>query len=646
MFAASIYLLTLNVTTFCGPWLAARWTLRARGWQWGLFGLAVVYWFGVLASGGILTGLLFGQFSSGKFAVVAVGLSALLGLTAFAGRDDVLSRSERRQSGPAAWELYPLVALAALTMLWNLFALDVLPVRIWETLNYRGVTVGMWMQGAPLRGFETSSFAAYTYPANSELLQLWWCIHTHCERWIEMPQWLVGLALADFVGLLAKEAGVPPRGRWWAAALVLLIPVVAIQAATEQDDLTTAAGFVGGLIFLRRWLYDEGGASRNAFAAGVCIGFALGSKVVMIPFLVPVVLWVIWKWRRTWRTLPAFLAPIALLGFYFYADNLIRFGNPLYPFPVRLFGITLFAADPARPMPEFLPGGGNLLAHLAPVPAEWFEAHADVPAFSEASGFGAIWPALILPALVVVVIERLAHAISPPPPTPLPRRGEGSGFWPLALVVAAGEVLMWSNTLWTPFDLRYSMHLPALGAVPAALCLCRCRGVWRGTAGLVAIVLGAWTAGNTIANNWNSPISRIMELRRLPYEQRTYAKLDTMPEAKLFATLEANGQWPASKSVALLTPLSALRSAAFGNNFERRVWNPDPLKLNPGRWAREVEARQIDTVLVINNADTKFGSSAEAQADLANPQRWTQVFNQPAPGIQMLAYRRVQGKEK
>ena len=552
-----------------------------------------------------------------------------------------------------AWELYPLAGLAAFILLWDLYALDVLPTRIWETLHYRAVTVGLWMQGAPLRGFEASSWASFSYPANAELLQLWWCIHTHSDRWIELPQWLSALALADIVGLLAKDAGAPTPACIWAAALSLLIAVIGIQAATEQDDLVTGAAFAAGLVLTRRWLvkHDDSFPMSKfdvAMTAGAAMGLALGAKVTLIPLLVPVLLWMfiaLWKGQRCWKETAAFAVPFVAIGFYFYADNYFRLGNPLYPFPVRLFGFELFQSDPARHVPEMVPGTVNLANHLRQAPLEWFDAHADVPAYSEATGFGPLWSALILPALgFQAFLQRRTWRA-------LPNGNEQSGatvrsLWCLGLVVGAGQILLWSTTSWTRYDLRYMLHMPALATVAAAVCWWKCPWPWRALPSGMAIVLGALTCANVAGNNWNTPILKIAALHSLPFEERTYARLNTMPEALLFATLDAGDVYPEAGSVALLSESAGLKSPAFGVNFQRTVWLPDAPRMTPegasGRWKREADARKIDAVLLIDCSQPFDACGyAEARCDLADPARWKKVYSKEIDGRRLTAYRKI-----
>jgi hypothetical protein len=636
-----LFLLLFSLLSLTGPVFLMRQTLQRRRWSWGSFSLTVIYWHGLLCVSGILTGLIFGRFSSLSFGAMAAGLGILI--AAFLYRRPRFEDEAKApaQKFPHGWELTPLVLLAVVVAAWNLFALDVLPVRVWESLSYRVVTVGMWMQGAPLRGFEASSWASFSYPANTELLELWWCIHPHTDRWIEMPQWLSALALADTVGLLALDAGLSSRARWWAAALTLLIPIVGIQAATEQNDLVTCSAFAAGLVFLRRMLSNERPAANifTAIAAGMGLGVALGSKVTIIPLIVPVALWVLFSLRRlSWKPVVALKISILLTGTFFYLDNLFRLGNPLYPFPVRLFGMTIFEEDRARGVPEIVPGLTNLLNHLKMAPAEWFEAHTDDPAYCESSGFGGVWIAITLSALLVMASAQ----------PPWRSSGRARTLWCLAAAVAAGQVLLWSNTIWTQYDLRYELHVPALALVAAAACWQRCPRPWRALPSLAAIALSLFTAMNVVGNNWNSPLSRIFALRKVPFNERTYARMATMPEAKLFAAADANGTFAESRSLALISNPLSLKSAAFGPEFERKVWLPDAKQMDgsaaAGRWRREVDARDIDTVLIIDH-QLPWQSSGfqEARADLENPSRWTRVYDEQLTDSRLLAYRRNKG---
>ena len=631
-------LFLFSVLSLIGPVLAARRTLNSTGrWQWGLLGLIITYWHGLLCLSGILTGFCFGHFSSFSFGIVASSLSIAIAALIWKGQSQKARHSHAWQ-WPQGRSLWALVILAGAVMFWNLYALEILPVRVWESLHYHVVAIGMWMQGEPLRGFESSSIASYSYPANAELLQLWWCIHPHSDRWIELPQWLSALALADSMGLLAADAGLNSSASWWAAAATLLVPVIGVQAATEQNDLVTGVAFGTGLVFLRRLLDPEArdlSPTATALAAGTGMGLALGSKPVIIPMLVPVMLWIAVSFRRlSWKSAAALGFPL-LVGTYFYFDNLFRLGNPLYPYAVRLFGFTFFAADARRELPDNVPQMSNLLRHIAKAPLEWFETHTTDSAYCESSGFGGIWIALSVPAMVALA------CVCPP----WKAQGRQRSFWALGIAAGMGLMMLWCNTPWTPYDLRYAIHIPALGTVAAAACWQQCAPRWRLLPSLAAILLGGYAAMNIIANNWNSPILRVLAMREQPFEARTYACFGSTPESKMFATVDPFDKFPDSHSVAIISPHRALNSAAFGPNFQRRAWMPDPIlmegAMGEGRWKREIEARAVDAVLVVDSRiPWNYPGYSEARLDLENPQRWTKVYEEQLSDRRLLAYRK------
>jgi hypothetical protein len=148
--------------------------------------------------------------------------------------------------------------------------------------------------------------------------------------------------LAAFVLLMAGVVrtlwGV--RAAALAAAGIALYPELVGEAITGYIDAAGTAFEVGGALLLILWAVR--GERGNAAAGSLLLGFAAAIKYTTLPTLLMagVLVAVLSLRRRTWR-FPLTLAGIVLVACgYWYGKNLVRFGNPLYPFAFGHPGIT------------------------------------------------------------------------------------------------------------------------------------------------------------------------------------------------------------------------------------------------------------------------------------------------------------------
>jgi hypothetical protein len=129
-----------------------------------------------------------------------------------------------------------------------------------------------------------------------------------------------------------------------AAALAVigisLYPELVANATTGYIDAAATAFETGGALLLVLWAVR--GDSGDAAAGALLLGFAAAVKYTTLPTLLlgAVLVAVLSFKQRTWR-LPLTLAAITLVACgYWYGKNLVRFGNPLYPFAFGHPGIT------------------------------------------------------------------------------------------------------------------------------------------------------------------------------------------------------------------------------------------------------------------------------------------------------------------
>jgi hypothetical protein len=112
------------------------------------------------------------------------------------------------------------------------------------------------------------------------------------------------------------------------------------NATTGYIDAAATAFEVGGALLLVLWAVR--GARGYAGAGALLLGFAAAVKYTTLPtLLLGAMLVALLSFRqRTWR-LPLTLAAITAVACgYWYGKNLVRFGNPIYPFAFGHPGLT------------------------------------------------------------------------------------------------------------------------------------------------------------------------------------------------------------------------------------------------------------------------------------------------------------------
>jgi len=122
------------------------------------------------------------------------------------------------------------------------------------------------------------------------------------------------------------------RAAAFAVCGIALYPDLMNYAVTLYIDPAATAFEVGAVLLFVSWAVR--GSPGDAAAGALLLGFAGAVKYTTLPtvVLVAILVAVVSVRARSWR-LPLALAGISLAGCaYWYGKNLVRFGNPLYPF--------------------------------------------------------------------------------------------------------------------------------------------------------------------------------------------------------------------------------------------------------------------------------------------------------------------------
>ena len=246
-----------------------------------------------------------------------------------------------------SWELAVIAILLLFASAWILTALAVYPPRGIDDVTYHLPPIYQAIQDHRLTVLPIELRGHFGYPLNAEMLFLLVPLFAGSIQWIAAPQaafWIAGMIA---VYALGRRSSLAPRGAALAAALFGAMPVCLLQATTNYVDLISAGWLLSAIIAL--WHYEATG-SRVALAfSGAGVGLLAGTKVstlTLCAVIAVAAMWIIGRVvRRARERIDAavlFAAPMLISGAYWYVRDWIVLNNPFYPYPIRVFGRTIF----------------------------------------------------------------------------------------------------------------------------------------------------------------------------------------------------------------------------------------------------------------------------------------------------------------
>jgi len=222
-----------------------------------------------------------------------------------------------------------------------------------DDISYHLSTVATWIRHGDLRmiRFSMGDSSTSFYPILGEMSS--WVLFAPfrdsdvAARWTQIPfaffSFLAVAAIARRLGLSRRDAALAAVCY---AGIHHVFPVLAFSAGNDHSTaFFTLAAIDGALALARRPRAGE------AVVTGTALGLLLATKYLGVLFA-PVVLAVLLlavlaeKERPRARVLAGLfvlvLAVMAVTGGYTYLRNAVTTGNPIFPQPVRLFGMEIF----------------------------------------------------------------------------------------------------------------------------------------------------------------------------------------------------------------------------------------------------------------------------------------------------------------
>jgi len=276
-----------------------------------------------------------------------------------------------------------------------------------DDVSYHLSTVATWIRHGDLRmiRFSMGDSSTSFYPILGEMSS--WVLFAPfrdsdvAARWTQIPfaffSFLAVAAIARRLGLTRRDAALAAVCY---AGIHHVFPVLAFSAGNDHSaSFFTLAAIDGALALARR---PRPGA---AVVTGTALGLLLATKYLGVLFA-PVVFAVLIlamlaeKERAPARSLAGLallvVAVMAVTGGYTYLRNAVTTGNPIYPQPVRLFGLEIF------------PGTGGVGVGERDTSPEY---QIDVGSFltRRTRLFGSYFPFTLLPAALLAPLLALAR---------------------------------------------------------------------------------------------------------------------------------------------------------------------------------------------------------------------------------------------
>lgn len=328
----------------------------------GLPGYARAAAFGVLAAAALLVATLGPALVGllGRASGPIVALALLVATRRFVRTGEPAPGDRPADDEPRLSRLFGGAAFALLAG-WSIAAAwlgSAFPSDGRDTLTFHLPEAVRWLQTGTIwrvDQFEPLLANAY-YPQNGDALNLALLVPFQSDAFVRVLSVSSLLVFALAVYALARELRATPAAAALGAALVASLPISVLTAeeGAKTDLWCMAALAVAGLFLIRQL---RTGARADLLLGSLALGLGAGTKWYgLTAAAVIAVAWAIARLverprlRRFAREAGILAGLGALGGGLWLIRNWVEVGNPLFPAPVRLGGVTLFdaPADPVR----------------------------------------------------------------------------------------------------------------------------------------------------------------------------------------------------------------------------------------------------------------------------------------------------------
>ncbi len=192
------------------------------------------------------------------------------------------------------------------------------------------------------------------FPANGTIFSIWTMLWMGCDLGLALVNlpFLAAMGLALY--LLARGLGVGRTTSAAVASALSTVPMMAMLATEAYVEVPMWALFFVALRFATK-SGPGSGSGLFGLTAGLC-GVLTGVKsnalllvvLILLIHLAPASRLDRAFLRGLLRRIGLLLFAMVIFGSYFYIRNYLLSGNPVYPYPVKVFGVEVFPGQPDR----------------------------------------------------------------------------------------------------------------------------------------------------------------------------------------------------------------------------------------------------------------------------------------------------------
>ena len=244
-----------------------------------------------------------------------------------------------------------LLIVCGFVVLLSLSRALLMPPLGWDCLTYHLTFAALWIKKGTLLLFNAPDQIAYAghFPINGEIFASWLLLPFHNDLLVNTMNFPIMLLGGISCYSIARELGLTRKEASFAPVLICFAPVIYTQITTEFMDIPTFTFCTASALFTFRYLRK--GYLYDGFLALAAAGILIGTKYSVIPAVGLIFIAITTKTISLTRH-SGFLKKLCLiflgllilcvLGGRQYILSAIEAGNPLYPFPVKIFNHEIF----------------------------------------------------------------------------------------------------------------------------------------------------------------------------------------------------------------------------------------------------------------------------------------------------------------
>ena len=384
------------------------------------------------------------------------------------------------------WTTVLLLALAF--VVWIIFLGLIFPIVDYDGNSYHMTFVAYLIQDHTFLNIITSNKYLAGYPKGGEFIQAWNVLITHNDMFADLTQ--VPFLILGVYALyeIAVTLGANKKHARFSATLFVFLPIVLNQLKTTYVDVMICSLFFAGLAMVIKKKLSK----LDLVLIGIIFSLLISIKStgpLFVLVLLPILFWNLYQ--NYGKTIRNYIKPMLLMlsptffGLFWYIRDYILYGSPIYPFGLKLAGLTIFHGMTFQQLvanaiqSTSLPNGCvQRLWFVWTEQKGWFGCLYNYD--TNYAGLGPIWFIILIPAIIISVYFAI--------------KKRNAKYLAITATIFALFAIYPSN-----YYSRYTMFIVAVGVFALGIVLTNISKVTANLVKILAIILVI----SVIATNFN-----------------------------------------------------------------------------------------------------------------------------------------------